>query len=63
MDDFSALISVPMWVYLGFYCAKNIDSLFDVVRRGQHILLGLLLLSAVVGAVYWWRNRRGHTPR
>lgn len=58
MDGFAALISVPVWVYLGFYGAKNIDWLFDIVRRGQHILLGLLLLGAVAGAVYWWRNLR-----
>jgi membrane protein DedA with SNARE-associated domain len=62
MDGFAALISVPVWVYLGFYGAKNIDWLFDVVRRGQHLLLGLLLLGAVVGAVYWWRARKGRAP-
>ena len=62
MDGFAALISVPVWVYLGFYGAKNIDWLFDVVRRGQHVLLGLLLLGAIVGAVYWWRARKGRAP-
>lgn len=63
MDGFAALISVPVWVYLGYYGAKNIDWLFAMVVRGQHILLGLLLLGGMVGAVYWWRKSRFRTPR
>ncbi|OYT92400.1 MAG: DedA family protein [Burkholderiales bacterium PBB3] len=62
MDGFAALISVPVWVYLGFYSAKNIDGLFDMVHRGQHILLGLLVLGAAVGVVYWWRSRQRSRP-
>ena len=58
MDGFAALISVPVWVYLGYYGAKNIEWLFDTVRQGQHIVLGLLALGAVVGGVYWWRRYR-----
>lgn len=58
MDGFAALISVPVWVYLGYYGAKNIDWLFTMVRQGQHIILGLLLLGVAVGAAYWWRHRK-----
>jgi membrane protein DedA with SNARE-associated domain len=58
MDGFAALISVPVWVYLGYFGAKNFDWLFAMVRRGQHIILGALLVGAIVGAVYWWRRRK-----
>ncbi len=58
MDGFAALISVPVWVYLGYYGAKNFDWLFSMVRRGQHIILGVLLLGAVYGAIHWWRRRK-----
>jgi membrane protein DedA with SNARE-associated domain len=56
MDGFAALISVPVWVYLGYFGAKNFDWLFAMVRRGQHIILGALLIGAIAGAVYWWRR-------
>jgi membrane protein DedA with SNARE-associated domain len=56
MDGFAALISVPVWVYLGYYGAKNFDWLFSMVRRGQHIILGVLVLGAVYGAICWWRR-------
>jgi membrane protein DedA with SNARE-associated domain len=58
MDGFAALISVPVWVYLGYVGAKNIDWLFDMVRRGQHIILGLLLVGLLAGGIYWWRRRK-----
>lgn len=56
MDGFAALISVPVWVYLGYFGAKNIDWLFDMVRRGQHIILALLVLGALWGGYMWWRR-------
>jgi membrane protein DedA with SNARE-associated domain len=48
ITDFSAaLISVPVWVYLGFFGADNFDLLLEWVRRSQITLLltilGLLL--------------------
>lgn len=35
MDGFAALISVPVWVYLGYYGAANRDWLMTMVHRGQ----------------------------
>ncbi len=56
MDGFAALISVPVWVYLGYFGAKNIDWLFGMVHRGQHVILGLLVLGALWGGYAWWRR-------
>ncbi len=58
MDGFAALISVPVWVYLGYVGAKNIDWLFDMVRRGQGAILGLLAIGGVVLGWIWWRRRK-----
>ncbi len=58
MDGVAALISVPLWVYLGYYGAKNFDWLFSMVRHGQHFMLGTLLFGAVCGGAYWWRRRK-----
>lgn len=58
IDGLAALISVPFWVYLGYFGADNHAWLETWVRRGQGslwALVGLLLLTLLV---LWWRHRR-----
>ncbi|MBY0345737.1 MAG: DedA family protein, partial [Neisseriaceae bacterium] len=57
-DGLAALLSVPIWVYLGYYGASNIDWLMSIVHKGQMgIFIVLVLIAAVLGFV-WWRHRR-----
>lgn len=58
MDGLAALISVPVWVYLGFLGASNRDWLLTWVHRGQTGLLGLIGVSVVGGIAFWWMKRR-----
>ncbi|HET7664111.1 MAG TPA: DedA family protein [Rhodanobacteraceae bacterium] len=58
-DGLAALISVPIWVYLGYVGANNHEWLLKWLHRGQAglwIALGLLL--AGFGAYVWRRRRR-----
>lgn len=58
LDGFAALISVPIWVYLGYLGAGNHEWLAMWIRRGRN---GLWVLSGVVIVVLlalWWRHRR-----
>ncbi|MBA2079666.1 MAG: DedA family protein [Rhodanobacter sp. 68-29] len=58
IDTAAALISVPVWVYLGYFGANNHVWLMTWMRRGQNslwMLVGLLLLC---GVWLWWRYRR-----
>jgi membrane protein DedA with SNARE-associated domain len=58
IDTLAALISVPFWVYLGFFGADNHEWLVKWVRRGQSslwVLVGIVLLTVLV---LWWRHRR-----
>ena len=58
IDTLAALISVPFWVYLGYFGADNHQWLVTWVRRGQAslwILVGTLLLILLLS---WWRHRR-----
>lgn len=47
IDFFAAVISVPIWVYLGYYGANNREWLIAQIKTGQNgifILIGLLAL-------------------
>lgn len=56
MDGFAALISVPIWVYLGSYGAENKDWLMLQVHRFQHGLFVVLGLGAIL--IFWWWYRK-----
>ncbi len=57
-DGLAALISVPIWVYLGFAGADNHEWLLKWLHRGQAglwVILALLLVG--VGGYLWYRSR------
>lgn len=58
MDGLAALISVPVWVYLGYFGARNFDWMFKILHRFQYGIFALLGLGAVVLGVVWWRKRK-----
>lgn len=61
-DGFAALISVPIWVYLGHFLAHNFEELMQWVRRGQTIILGLVAFAIVSFiAYYFWKKRNGRS--
>lgn len=61
MDGVAALISVPVWVYLGYFGARNFEWMFKILHRFQYGIFGLLALGGAVLAVIWWRKRRSST--
>lgn len=58
LDGFAALISAPVWVYLGYYGAYNRDWLIKWIHRGQSGLLIVLCSVLIALAVFWWMGRR-----
>lgn len=58
MDGLAALISVPVWIYLGEYGAHNSDWLMAKMHSLQSgIFIALGVLAAAL-AWFWWRKRR-----
>ena len=58
MDFFAAIISVPVWVYLGYYGAANIDLLLEWVHQGQMaIFTALGILVAGISAKYYFKKK------
>lgn len=58
LDGLAALISVPIWVYLGYYGAQNHDWLLVWIKRSKIGIAIVLAILAVLLAVWWWRHRR-----
>lgn len=51
MDGIAALISVPVWVYLGYFFADNLDLLMEYVKDVQtliYLILGVILLIVLI---------------
>jgi membrane protein DedA with SNARE-associated domain len=58
IDTLAALISVPFWVYLGFFGADNHEWLVKWVSRGQSSLWALVGILAIILLVLWLKHRR-----
>lgn len=57
MDGIAALISVPVWIYLGVLGAENFDWVIKIVHRFQH---AILIILAVVVAYIFLRFLKNH---
>lgn len=57
LDFFAAIISVPIWVYLGDFGASNLDWLHEQIKKGQSIIYILIALLALY-LVWKWRKGR-----
>lgn len=60
-DGFAALISVPIWVYLGFWGERQLSdmkSLEQYVKRGQLSLFGIIGICIITFAVIWFVKKK-----
>ena len=63
MDGLAALISVPIWVYLGEAGAQNIDWLKQMVRRFEYGIYGIIVLVLVVFVGLWYYRKKKTSRR
>ena len=62
LDAFAALISAPIWVYLGYYGAQNHEWLLKWLDRGKVIVLVVAaIILAVIVRYFWRRSTRRQT--
>lgn len=58
IDGFAALISVPIWIYLGYYGASNRTKLMHMIRDTK---IGIVVILAFIIAIYfaskYFKNR------
>lgn len=58
MDFLAALLSVPIFVYIGYYFGEHIDKAVSFVGRSSHIFLALVITSAAIGIIYYLLRKR-----
>lgn len=58
IDFCAAIISVPIWVYLGDFGAENMDWLREQIERGQHIIYAIIALIALYLGFKWFKARK-----
>ncbi|MCZ8239659.1 MAG: DedA family protein [Leptospiraceae bacterium] len=57
-DGTAALISVPIWVYLGYFFALNLDELMEWVRRSQiTVLISIAVIIAGVFLFFYMKSK------
>lgn len=48
LDGMAALISVPLWVYAGYYFADDLDQLLKIAKKSQSlVLIGVVAIVAL----------------
>jgi membrane protein DedA with SNARE-associated domain len=56
-DFFASIISVPIWIYLGYYFANNFSKLKELVHNGQIFFISLVGVILVFFVVKYFINR------
>ena len=57
IDFLAAIISVPIWVYLGYFGASNLDWLHEQIKRGQTVIYVFVALLALF--LFWkWKQSK-----
>jgi len=57
LDGFAALISVPIWVVLGWYLGENIDETIEIAQKLQVVILAGLVLAVAIYVVIRRKKR------
>ena len=58
MDGLAALLSVPCFVYIGYYGAENHEWMLKKMHEFKYATIALFVVVAGVIAYYFWRRRR-----
>lgn len=58
IDFCAAIISVPIWVYLGEFGARNLDWLHEQIQKGQMAIYVIIGVIALVLFVKWKKAKK-----
>lgn len=57
-DGLAALVSAPVFVYLGYYFGGQLERLIQGLKNGQVVVIGGLVAAAVAYGLYRWNRNK-----
>jgi membrane protein DedA with SNARE-associated domain len=64
LDGFAAAISVPVWVYLGYWFGNNIE---EAYKRAEHIQMfifgGLIIVASIYITWRLWKRKKASSSK
>ncbi|GJH42485.1 DedA family protein [Pasteurella canis] len=63
IDFFAAIISVPIWVYLGYFGAQNLDKLHHQIQQGQFFIYILIAILAIFLLWKWKKSKKAKSEQ
>ncbi|MDO5091130.1 MAG: DedA family protein [Cardiobacteriaceae bacterium] len=58
MDGLAAILSVPLFVYVGYYGAENHEWLVEKMREFKYLTIAIILVVIAVVIYYLWKRKR-----
>jgi membrane protein DedA with SNARE-associated domain len=59
MDFLAALLSVPIFVYIGYYFGEHIENAVNFINKSSHVILALVIASvAILTFLYFLKKRK-----
>src|SRR3990172_9501198 len=58
MDFLAALLSVPIFVYMGYYFGGHIDKAAIFVSKFSHIILTCVIVVIIIGTIFFLLKNR-----
>jgi hypothetical protein len=58
LDGFAAIISVPLWVYVGYLFGANLEELETVIKKAQFGVYAALIGLIAVFVAAWYAKKR-----
>lgn len=58
LDGLAALLSVPIWVWLGNYVGRNLDLAEKYLKEGQLYILSAVAIFIVLYVLYKWKTKK-----
>jgi membrane protein DedA with SNARE-associated domain len=58
LDGTAALISVPVWLYVGYVFGKNLELLEEKMSEATYGIYGFLLVLIIVGLCFWFVKKK-----
>lgn len=61
-DGLAAVLSVPVWIYLGYWFSDNIDEALAYAKDINVIIISVLVLAVAAFFYFQWKKKKNQPP-